>query len=249
MKSKGSVERNFLRGAVLVLSISLMACGGQNASSTDRTQPDTSPAAASATSGANAGALELASNVEAKTWGSSSKTAAGAVPEALKLYGTASIGSDAFCTFGAISEDGTDQRPYVAVTTQDQGKGKVLGAVDPGLGSYAKGRVTQCSAHGDAIYALVEFDTQLSAQISQTVMEVWKVDRDALEISKRASVRPADVQVKAYSLWMPEGDSRFAWSKDVLEISGNYFPLSNRDDIKPFSIGFDADLNSVADKE
>lgn len=181
-------------------------------------------------------------------WGSASPGAALQVPDALDVYASTQVAPGMYCIVGALSEDGTDQQPYVALSTVDQGRGPVPGSLQPPLGEYAKARATRCLARDGVLYLLLEFDTDSSPQVSQTMFEVWKLDGVSLSVLHKQPVRLPE-QTVAYSLWMPEDDSTFEWKGDALRITGNYFPLSSRDEIKRFEVELDKNLSITPGKE
>lgn len=191
---------------------------------------------------------ELSSSHGAIAWGKTSPGAASHVPESLDVYASPRVAAGAYCVVGALSEDGTDQQPYVALTAVDKGQGPVLGSLQPLLDEYAKARATRCLAQDGVLYVLLEFETNSSPQVSQTMLEVWKLDGVSLSVLGKQPIRLPG-QTAAYSLWMPEDDSSFEWTEGGLKIVGNYFPLSNRDEIKRFSIKLDGNLSITPLKE
>lgn len=246
MSRKGKLRRRGLPWAASFCVLMLMVgCGQQTAvaNANSRSEGSSEQGVAEEVSPTQPVVTPRPAKLASDGWGSAASTAAVHAPDNLSVYDSVAVESGAYCVAGSISEDGTDQRPYVAISSEKQSKGRILAALELPLGKYAKGRATRCFAHDGSLYALVEFDTQFGAQVSQTLLEVFRIQANTFSVTARRPVRLNKVEA-AYSLWMPEGDSAFVWSGRYIQLSGKYFLLSDRNDIKLFDLRFDGNLTS-----
>ncbi len=160
------------------------------------------------------------------------------VPAGFSSYASQALAGNRRCVAGAVTdEDGMNQRPVVYV---EHSSGKPIWVRTLALpeGMHA-GRITHCLARGDAVYALMQYDTQAAQSLSQTLLRVVRL------ASADGAVRgAADVQVPgatgAYSVLLGEGERAVRWDGDALSLSGQYFTLDAPDQRRDFQLSLPA---------
>jgi len=89
---------------------------------------------------------------------------------------------------------------------------------------YYGGRATHCLRRGSSLYVLVQVDTQSQQSLSQTLLEVVRLNylSGANEGSNEVRVTEAS---GAYTAWVAKGMDHFYSTGDAIVISGKYRPL------------------------
>lgn len=138
-------------------------------------------------------------------------------------------------------EDGMQQRPAVEIFDRN---GAMLwhGAIALPVDTY-QARATHCLASGSDLFVLVQADTQSVQSLSQTVLEVVRLNSVSGKIVSIQSVAVPDVQ-DAYSAWVEKGAFNFALTTDgSLQISGHYKLVGAPEQTAPFIARIDLDVN------
>jgi hypothetical protein len=92
-----------------------------------------------------------------------------------------------------------------------------------------QGRATHCVASIDALYVLVQMDTDSHALTDQTVLEVVKLDRFTGRVTARSGFVGPDTAT-ACTAWVDEGAGHFTFERRKLIISGRCDPMSDWSD-------------------
>ncbi|SDY19920.1 hypothetical protein SAMN04487939_101198 [Lysobacter sp. yr284] len=163
------------------------------------------------------------------------------IPQGFSSYASESIGDNKQCVAGtATDEDGMNQRP-VAYLAQASGKPIWTRVLDLPSDTY-QSRATHCLRQGDALYVLLQSDTQPEQSLSQTLLRVVK-----LNLADGAVQAGADVVVPgakgAYSARVDEGGKHLRWDNGNLVVSGQYFQLDAPDQRSDFTATLKPDLS------
>lgn len=160
------------------------------------------------------------------------------LPDHFTAYASASIGHGRRCVSGiSTDEDGMKQTPVV-YATNTSGK-RLLWIARPELpADVYQGRATHCTVHGDALYVLLQSDTQASQSLSQTLLRVVKLNASLGTVQLQK-----DVEVPAsYSAWVDKGATRFVWNGNRLVINGNSRLTSDHERLQNFTVRLNSDL-------
>jgi len=165
-----------------------------------------------------------------------------AIPENFSAYATSSVEEDKRCVAGASTdEDGLNQKPVLSIVS-GPGEGSVQWSQTlPLPPDTYQGRATHCLGADGSLYVLIQSDTQPEQTLSQTLLQVLKIDLGNGALRARADVGPADV-TDAYSAWLEEGAENFQLQNGKLVMSGKYYRLVDAEDRKPFQVELDSDL-------
>lgn len=224
-----------------VLSLALVACGRQASAPSSPVAPADRAAASSAANSDAAGTVRAdpaappASSTPVQAAPMTSE-----IPQGFSSYASESIGDNTLCVAGAASdEDGMNQRP-VAYLAQASGKPIWTRTLDLPSDTY-QSRATHCLRQGDALYVLLQSDTQPAQSLSQTLLRVVK-----LGLADGAVQAGADVVVPgakgAYSALAQEGAGHLRWDNGRIVVSGQYFELDAPDQRRDFTATLTPDL-------
>ncbi|WP_168356369.1 hypothetical protein [Lysobacter enzymogenes] len=163
------------------------------------------------------------------------------IPQGFSSYASESIGDNKQCVAGtATDEDGMNQRP-VAYLAQASGKPIWTRVLDLPSDTY-QSRATHCLRQGDALYVLLQSDTQAEQSLSQTLLRVVK-----LNLADGAVQAAGDVVVPgakgAYSALAEEGAKHLRWDNGNVVVSGQYFQLDAPDQRSDFTATLKPDLS------
>ena len=153
-------------------------------------------------------------------------------------YASASIGHGRRCVIGiSTDEDGMKQTPVVYATST-AGK-RLLWIARPELpADVYQSRATHCTVNGDALYVLLQSDTQASQSLSQTLLRVVKLNASLGTVQLQK-----DVEVPgSYSAWVDKGATRFVWKRNRLVINGNSWLASDHERLQNFTVRLNSDL-------
>lgn len=159
-------------------------------------------------------------------------------PDHFTAYASASVGHGRRCVTGtSTNEDGMKQMPVV-YATNTSGK-RLLWIARPELpADVHQSRATHCAVNGDALYVLLQSDTQASQSISQTLLRVVKLDASLGTVQLQK-----DVEVPgSYSAWVDKGATRFVWNGNNLVINGNSQLASEPERLQNFTVRLNSDL-------
>jgi hypothetical protein len=165
------------------------------------------------------------------------------LPGHFTAYATESIGNDQLCVAGTVTdEDGMHQKPvaYVAQAADKEAANKHvlwLAKLEVPADMY-ESRATHCTRHGNALFVLLQSDTQSEQTLSQTLLRVVKLDAQSGAVQLQ---RDVDVST-AYSAWVDEGSSHFQWNGDHLIVTGNEKLDSNHERQATFTARLNDDL-------
>lgn len=233
-----NLQRNAPSILATVLALALAGCAQQQASApasplahADGAAGSDSAAAAGPAPGATAAPSAAQSVAPIGTQ----------IPRGFSSYASESTGDNRRCVAGAASdEDGMNQRPVVYLA-QASGKPIWVHTLALPADTY-QSRATHCLRQGDALYVLLQSDTQPAQTLSQTRLRVVKLDLAAGAMQAGADVVVADAQ-GAYSAQVDEGADRLRWENGGVVVSGRYFPLDAPDQRKEFATALKADLS------
>lgn len=214
------------------LALSLAGCGSQNG-------PASAPAATAAADAAMAPPPVASDAASANTPAAATETV---IPAGFSSYASESIGAGRQCVVGAtVDEDGMNQKPVVYV---EQINGKPVWSRSLDLpADTQQSRATHCVAEGDALYVLLQSDTQPQQQaLSQTLLRVVKLDAGNGAVRGAGDVAVAGAQ-GAYSAVVGEGAQHLRWIDDRLSVSGQYFLLDQPDRRSDFRALLKSDLS------
>lgn len=236
-----NLQRNAPSLLAIVLSLALAGCGQQQAGapSSPVAQPDGS-AGSTSTPAASAAPADAATTAPSspQTQPAPMNTD---IPQGFSSYASEAIGDNQRCIAGAATdEDGMNQRP-VAYLAQASGKPIWTRTLDLPADTY-QSRATHCLRQGDALYVLLQSDTQPAQALSQTLLRVVK-----LNLADGAVQAGADVAVGAgegaFSASVAEGADHLRWHNGGVVVSGEYFALDAPEQRKDFSAALKADLS------
>jgi len=160
------------------------------------------------------------------------------LPDYFTAYASASIGYGRRCVIGIrTDEDGMKQTPVV-YATNTSGK-RLLWIARPELpADVYQSRATHCTGRGDALYVLLQSDTQASQSLSQTLLRVVKLNASLGTVQLQK-----DIEVPgSYSAWVDKGATRFVWNGDRLVIHGNSRLASDHERLQNFTVRLNTDL-------
>lgn len=160
------------------------------------------------------------------------------LPDHFTAYASASIGHGRRCVSGiSTDEDGMKQTPVV-YATNTSGK-RLLWITRPELpADVYQSRATHCTINGDALYVLLQSDTQASQSLSQTLLRVVKLDASLGTVQLQK-----DIEVPgSYSAWVDKGATRFVWKRNRLVINGNSRLASDHERLQNFTVRLNSDL-------
>jgi hypothetical protein len=203
----------------LALCLLVAACNGDQAAAQSSSRPSSSVPQAVAAATANPVALKL--------------------PGHFTPYASAPIGNHRLCVVGTITDDdGMNQKPMVYLAEAAGNRVLWMTPLDLPADMY-QSRATHCAIHGNALFVLLQSDTQSEQALSQTLLRVVRLDAvsGAVQIQKDVDV-PA-----AYSAWVDEGSDHFQWNGDHLVLTGNDRAESNHDSQANFTVHLNGDLN------
>lgn len=162
------------------------------------------------------------------------------IPQGFSSYASESIGDNKQCVAGAASdEDGMNQRP-VAYLAQASGKPIWTRTLDLPADTY-QSRATHCLRQGDALYVLLQSDTQPEQSLSQTLLRVVKLNLADGTVRAGGDVVVPGAQ-GAYSALAEEGAKHLRWDNGNVVVSGQYFQLDAPDQRRDFSATLKPDL-------
>lgn len=99
-------------------------------------------------------------------------------------------------------------------------------------------RATHCTVNGDALYVLLQSDTQASQSLSQTLLRVVKLNASLGTVQLQK-----DVEVPgSHSAWVDKGATRFVWKRNRLVINGNSRLASDHERLQNFTVRLNSDL-------
>ena len=155
------------------------------------------------------------------------------LPQGVKPYASRAVDGDRNCTAGVVTdEDGLGQRPVVAVT--GAARTVVWARHLDVLEDAYQARATHCVQGGDALYVLLQSDTDPSPAISQTLLSVVRLDRSGNLLGAH-DLSVSDARDQAYSAYVDEAPNDFEWRDGALVVKGHYFLTAQPDARKPFT--------------
>jgi hypothetical protein len=151
-----------------------------------------------------------------------------ALPANVDIYATISTSDGQECRVGArADEDGLAERPVVYLVKPDGGFAWHVQLHIP-KDAY-QGRATHCVASANAIYVLVQIDTDSQQSSNQTLLQAVELDRKSGAVIASKDVDLPNISA-AYTSWVEEGNEHFMWDGSKLVIKGKYQLMSDRDD-------------------
>lgn len=233
-----NLQRNAPSILATLLALALAGCGQQQASApaSPLAHADGAAGSDSAASARPAPGAPAASSAPQPATPMSTQ-----IPQGFSSYASESIGDNRRCVAGAATdEDGMNQRPVVYLA-QASGKPIWVHALALPADTY-QSRATHCLRQGDALYVLLQSDTQPAQTLSQTLLRVVKLDLADGAMQAGGDVAVAGAQ-GAYSAQVDEGADRLRWENGGVVVSGQYFALDAPDQRKDFTAALKADLS------
>lgn len=218
-------HRMFLM-AVCMASLALAACDSSS-------HGDAAPVAPTAAGATTAGPATPAASAS----GAATETV---IPAGFSSYASESIGDGRQCVVGAaVDEDGMNQKPVVYIE-QTSGKPVWTRTLELPKDTY-QSRATHCLHQEDALYVLLQSDTQPQQSLSQTLLRVVELDAGNGAVRGGGDVAVPGAQ-GAYSAVVAEGAQHLRWDDGQLIVAGQYFLLDAPDQRIDFQATFKADL-------
>lgn len=150
------------------------------------------------------------------------------LPANVDIYATTDIGDGQQCLVGTQSdEDGLNERPVVYLSRASGGLAWHVQL--PILKDAYQGRATHCLALANALYVLVQIDTNSAQSLNQTLLQIVELSNKTGVVMKSKYIDVPNVSA-AYTEWVEEGDGQFKFEGSKLMIKGNYQLMSDRDD-------------------
>jgi hypothetical protein len=150
------------------------------------------------------------------------------LPANVDIYATTSTSDGQQCRVGArTDEDGLAERPVVYLAKPDGGFAWHVQLRIP-KNTY-QGRATHCIASANAIYVLVQIDTDSEQSSNQTLLQAVELNRKSGAVIASRDVDLPNISA-AYTSWVEEGNGHFMWDGNNLVIRGKYQLMSDRDD-------------------
>lgn len=139
------------------------------------------------------------------------------LPDHFTAYVSEPIGNNQLCITGTITdEDGMNQKPVAYLTEAASKRVPWIAKLDLPADMY-QSRATHCTRHGNALFVLLQSDTQSEQTLSQILLRVVKLDAASGAVQAQQGV---DVPT-AYSACVDEGSTHFQWNGDRLVFTGN----------------------------
>lgn len=165
------------------------------------------------------------------------------LPDHFTAYASESVGHRRCVSGTSTDGDGMNQRPAVYATNASGKRVLWVARLDLPANMY-QSRATHCTGRGDALFVLLQSDTQASQSLSQTLLRVVKLDAitGAVQLQQ-------DVEVPAtHSAWVDKGATRFVWEGNRLVIAGNARLASDHERLQKFTMRLSDDLEPAADE-
>jgi hypothetical protein len=160
------------------------------------------------------------------------------MPENFIPYASESIGDAMLCTVGAATDDdGLNQKPVVYVADAASKRVIWVARLDVPPDTY-QSRATHCNRLGDAVFVLLQSDTQSEQTLSQTLLRAVKLDAVTGAVQTQHDV---DVPT-AYTAWVEEGANHFQWQGQSLIVSGGYRMKADQYRPTPFTVRLNNNL-------
>jgi hypothetical protein len=149
------------------------------------------------------------------------------LPAGVDIYANETIDNGQKCLVGAKSDqDGLNERPVVYLADAKGGFAWHVPLKIP-ANTY-QGRATHCVATPDALFVLVQIDTQSEQALSQTLLKVVKLNRKTGAVLASKDVTVPGVSA-AYSSSVEEGEGNFKAEDGNLVVKGSYELMSDKD--------------------
>ncbi|MFC3650432.1 hypothetical protein ACFONN_02675 [Dyella humi] len=168
------------------------------------------------------------------------------VPPEVEIYATKEAGAGQKCMVGAeTDEDGMNEKPVVYLSDVKAGFVWHVSLSIP-ADTY-QGRATHCVASTNALFVLVQSDTQPQQSLSQTLLQVVKLDRKSGAVLSSRGIEVPNI-FAAHTSWVEKGDGNFVLDGNSLIVMGRYELLSDRDnsskkDASHFSVNISQNLS------
>jgi hypothetical protein len=171
--------------------------------------------------------------VAVTSFGCAPVSQAASLPPHFQSNAKADVGPGLRCVVGnATDADGLNARAYVAVEDTKTHKVRWATAV-PLDKNWYQNQATHCLGDGNRVLAVVQSDTTSEASLSQTFVDVVTLDAGTGRLESVDPVKVPNVH-GATSTFVDAGESNFRLIDGKPVVTGQYFQVSNRDDIKPF---------------
>ena len=156
-------------------------------------------------------------------------------------YASVSIGGNKRCVAGAeLDEDGMHQKPVIYLS-EGANKRVVWRKTLPLPADVYQSRATHCLLKSNALYVLLQSDTQPQQSLSQTLLRVVKLRPDDGGMQIHTDIQLPGV-MDACSAWVNSGPRNFRWQNGALVISGHYFRLADDQQRRLFQVSLSEDL-------
>ena len=174
------------------------------------------------------------------------------MPPGVDIYSAAEVGNGQTCLVGAkLDEDGMNEMPIAFLRAPNPNRNLLWSKSLEIPSATYQGRATHCAASPNALFVLVQSDTQPQQTLTQTLLQLFKLDKKNGRVISEKDVIVPGVSA-AYTAWVDEGASNLSVKGDRVVITGKYDLLSNRSapagkTAETFSVDVSEDLTSTND--
>jgi hypothetical protein len=147
---------------------------------------------------------------------------AASIPANFEKYATTDVGSGLRCVVGAVIKKGemSDGRAYVYMEESASHKIRWITPIPLRAGWY-QNRASHCVAAGDAIYALVQSDTNAVPVMSQTLVSIAALNRASGHMEPSDPVIASNLR-GAHTVFVYEGAENFRFADGKIVVTGEW---------------------------
>jgi hypothetical protein len=159
---------------------------------------------------------------------------AASLPPHFQANAKSEAGPGLTCVAGSSTDaDGMNARAFVVIEDTKSHKIRWATAVPLEKGWY-QNQATHCLSDGGHVLAIIQSDTTSESTLAQTFVDVATFDTGTGRLTSTSPVKVPDVH-GAVSAFVDSESSNFKLIDGKPVVTGQYFLLSNRDDMKPFT--------------
>lgn len=149
------------------------------------------------------------------------------VPANVTVYAATDIDHQVQCIVGArLDHNGMNERPVVYLARPGGFAWQVQLRIPK---TTYQGRATHCIASAEAMFVLVQIDTQSQQELSQTLLQIVALKRETGAVMRSTVVAVPGISA-SYTAWVDQGREHFRLVDHQLIVTGNYMLTSDRND-------------------